>query len=82
MKPILVEIYKTSDGKLFECEDKAEDHQENIVGELLDGFLPNDDRGNVTQADRYNILMKQLKDPKLVDKLTALYNAVTFGKGD
>ncbi len=39
-----VDAYKTSDGKLFEDYNKAFEHQQNIVGELLDELLPHDDR--------------------------------------
>lgn len=76
MRPI--EVYKTYDGRYFEDERKAEEHRLNIIGELLDGFLPHDDRGNVTASDRYNILMKQLNDPDLIKKVTVLYNAITY----
>jgi hypothetical protein len=73
-----ITAYKTSDGQLFLDEDKANSYQEDILGQLLDDFLPNDDRGNVTRVDRYSILMKQLKDPDLYKKITALYQTVEF----
>ena len=76
MQPI--EVYKTSDGRYFEDKRKAEEHRMNIIGELLDNFLPNDDRGNITTSDRYSILVKQLNDPELAKKVTALYMAVTY----
>lgn len=62
-------VYKTSDGKMFESKNKALSHQEDLLGEALDDFLPYDDRGNLTSVDRHNILMKQLKDPELGTKL-------------
>lgn len=74
----LIEAYQTSDGHIFTDEQKAELHQKDIIGQLLDDFLPHDDRGNVTQADRHNILMRQLHDPKLKAKIVALYEAVMF----
>jgi len=73
-----ITAYKTSDGQIFENEGKAKAHQEDILGELLDAFLPYDDRGNVTATDRYNLLMKQLKDPDLYKKIKALYQTVEF----
>lgn len=72
--------FKTSDGKLFESDSKAIEHQENIVGELLDGMLPHDDRGNVTHIDRHNLLMKQLEDPNLKDYINKLYVALNYTK--
>lgn len=65
-------VYKTSDGKMFEGKNKALSHQEGLLGEALDAFLPYDDRGNLTRVDRHSILMKQLKDPELGPKLKNL----------
>jgi len=67
-------VYKTSDGKMFEGKDKALSHQEDLLGEALDAFLPYDDRGNLTRVDRQNILIKQLRDPELGLKLKNLVN--------
>jgi hypothetical protein len=65
-------VYKTSDGKVFEGKDEAFSHQEDLLGEALDAFLPCDDRGNLTRVDRHSILMQQLKDPELGTKLKNL----------
>lgn len=65
-------VYKTSDGKMFENETKALSHQEDLLGEALDAFLPYDNRGHLTRVDRHSILMKQLKDPELGLKLKNL----------
>lgn len=75
-----VEAYETSDGQLFLDEQKAEFHQQDIVGEMLDGLVANDDRGNVTRSDRYSILMNMLKDPELKQKVAALHNALQHGE--
>ncbi|QCQ57897.1 hypothetical protein Barba22A_gp046 [Rheinheimera phage vB_RspM_Barba22A] len=78
MRVLQLECYQTSDGNLFTCDRKAKEHQSDIIGQLLDDFLLNDDRGNITRTDRYNVLTKQLKDPKLADKIKALYHAINF----
>lgn len=78
MKAIEVICYKTSDGKLFEDDVKANKHQLDIVGEALDDLLANDDRGNVTRSDRFSMLLNTLKDANLKKKVTALYEAVIF----
>jgi len=80
MKVQTLEAYQTSDGQLFTDDQTAARHQLDIVGEMLDGLLPHDDRGNVTSCDRHNILMKQLKDPELLKKIEALYHALTFSE--
>ncbi len=67
--------YKTSDGKLHECESKAKEHQANIVGELLDKLMPYG-LGNVTASDRFRLICGQLEDDDLNKKITALYNAL------
>ena len=77
MKAREIEAYITSDGKLFTDEDKANEHQLNIVGELLDELLPNDDRGNVTRSDRFNLLTKMMNDePKLKSLINELHVAI------
>jgi hypothetical protein len=69
-------VYKTSDGQYFEYERNAIAHQKDIVGELLDEMIPNDDRGNVTRSDRYNILMKMINDENLLNKVNRLQAAL------
>ena len=78
MKVAKIDAFQTSDGKIFTSNSEAISHQEDIIGQLLDDFLPHDDRGNITQSGRYNIIMKQLKDPKLNEKITKLYIALNF----
>ena len=68
----IIEAYKTADGRLFEREREAESHGKDLLGQALDDFLPHDDRGNITQTDRYNVLMKQLSDPKTAERLREL----------
>lgn len=75
---IMTEVFMTSDGQVFHSERDAEAHQIDILGELLDDFLPHDDRGNVTYSDRFNILMKQLKDEKLLNKIKKLYDTSVY----
>lgn len=75
-----VEAYETSDGRLFLDDRKATAHQQDIVGEMLDGLVANDDRGNVTRSDRYSILMNMLRDPELKQKVANLHNALQHGE--
>lgn len=75
-----VEAYQTSDGAIFLDEKKAEAHQQDIVGEMLDGLVANDSRGNVTRSDRYSILMTMLRDPELKAKIAALHEALQHGE--
>lgn len=77
-----IECYKTSDGLLFENDREASSHQQDIIGEMLDGLLPYDDRGNITQADRYNILTKIMDDKELINKIAQLHYALSFDKED
>ena len=78
MKAITFEAYKTSDGELFESQTDANKHQLDIIGECLDDLLAEDGKGRVTRTDRFNILINMLNDEKLLDKVKALYDAVTF----
>ena len=74
-----VEAYQTSDGRLFLDDDKAAKHQTDIVGEMLDGLVANDSRGNVTRSDRFSILTKMLDDPQLKQKIAAIHAALQHG---
>lgn len=73
-----IDLYQTSDSQTFDCEDKALKHQVDLLGELLDGFLPHDDRGNVTQCDRHNLLIKQLKNPRIMSNIKQLSLMVDY----
>ncbi len=71
-----VEVYKTSKGGYFESERLAIDAQIDILGELLDGLLPHDERGNITTADRFNLLINILKKDNLYSLISDLSLAV------
>ena len=72
-----IEAYKTSDGQLFENEAKAEEHQQDIIGELLDTLLP-DTGGNITRADRHRLLLKMLESPTLTTTVNKLHRALNY----
>jgi hypothetical protein len=74
----ITEVFMSSDNKSFNDENKAVAYQVDLLGELLDGFLPNDDRGNVTAIDRYNLLMKQLKDKNLYTKILNIAAVIEY----
>ena len=76
-----VYAYQCSDDALFTSERDAKAHQTDIVGEMLDGLLPHDDRGNVTMSDRHNMLMKMLDDTDLARKINELGQALNH-QGD
>lgn len=71
-----VEAYQTSDGRLFLNEDTAAKHQTDIIGEMLDGLVADDSRGNVARSDRFSILTKMLDDPDLKKKVADLHTAL------
>lgn len=73
----VIEAYKTSDGRLFEDESKAQAHQLDIIGELLDALLP-DTGGNITRVDRYRLLMAALENPNRDGLICKLHHAVTY----
>ena len=72
MKEIIA--FQLSNGEIVINEGEAIRKQLDILGEALDGFLPYDDRGNVTQVDRFNILTKQMGDSSLRDKIDELHH--------
>lgn len=78
MKVQMITAFKTSDGKMFQNEREAIKHQQDLLGEALDDLLPYDDRGNVTQVDRFNLLMKMLDDKNLKNKIYELNRIMTF----
>ena len=76
-----IEAYQTSDGQIFNDERKAASHQEDILGEMLDDFLPDTDHG-MTRVCRHGLLMKQLRDPELKSKIQAIYRALCHDDDD
>lgn len=68
-----ITAYRTTDGQLFTDERKAEAHQQDIIGEALDNLIANDTRGNITRADRYNMLTETMSDPDFKAKVSALF---------
>lgn len=72
---IIIEAYKTSDGKIFDNRDKAEDHQKDIIGELLDELVQDDNRG-MNRIDRYHMLINTLENPALPDIVARLHSAI------
>lgn len=75
---LTTEVYQTSDLKIHNNEKKALKHQVDILGELLDDFLPNDNKGNVTRSDRFNLLIKQMTDKELFNKIQQLNFVVSY----
>lgn len=73
-----ITAYKTSDGQLFESEAKAEEHQFDIVGELLDKLIPHDTRGNITHSDRHCVLIQMLASTDLADTVNELHQALSM----
>lgn len=73
----VVDAYQTSDGKLFTNEDKAKSHQDDIIGEALDSLVA-DIGGNITRVDRHRTLLATMDDKDLIEKVTILYNALSF----
>lgn len=71
-----IQAYQVSNGEIFTDEKKAISRQQDIIGEMLDGLIPNDDRGNITRTDRHNVLMKMLNDKELKKKIKELYFAL------
>jgi len=61
MRP--VECFKTYDGRLFENEEQALAHADDILGEELDGLLRIGDH-NMTRNEEYKFLISLLKNRK------------------
>ena len=74
-----IEAYQTSDGMIFDDEDKATSHQQDIIGEMLDGLVADCPRGNLSRESRHGILLAMLKDPELKNKIANLHTALQHG---
>lgn len=59
MQPI--ECFKTYDGQLFESEEQALAHADDILGEELDGLLRIADH-NMTRNEEYKFIVSLLKN--------------------
>lgn len=78
---IITEVYKTVDGKLFENEEQAKAHAEDILGEELDGLLKLANL-DITRTQEYKALMAWMKDKDSLKKsIDTLYQILNFGEG-
>jgi len=77
-----IQAYQTSDGQIFGDEDRALDHQTDIVGGLLDKLVADDNHGNITRVSRRAMLLNTLMDPELPQTIAALNTALQFGEWD
>lgn len=59
-----IECYKTSDGKVFEDEDKARAHEDDLIGEELDEFFRLHFDLDTYRSDVFKGLLKAIKDRK------------------
>lgn len=57
-----MECYKTSDGLLFEDEDKAQAHEDDLIGEELDEFFRLHFEFDTRRSDIYRGILKVLKN--------------------
>jgi hypothetical protein len=57
-----IECYKTSDGRLFEDEDRAQSHEDDLIGEELDEFIRLHFDLDSRRSDIYRGLLKVLKN--------------------
>jgi len=73
------ECYKTFDGLLFEDEDKAKVHDDDILGRELDGLLKLAEI-DITRNTEYKALLKWMNSrkelTKAIDKLHAILHYV------
>lgn len=64
-----VEAYICADGTIFENEDKAQAHDDDLLGQELDGLLKMFEFGGVlTRNDEYKGLMRLLNNRKELRK--------------
>lgn len=76
-----IEVYKTHDGQLFECEKTAKAHADDLLGEELDGLLKlaNID---ISRNTEYKALMQWLKDREKLRAAIAVINSLLQYEAD
>ena len=78
MKTIETSAYKTPDGSIFEDEDKAIKHYDDLLGEELDGLMRLS-RINLTRTDEYKLIVGWMAQPKELRKaINSIYKLVNF----
>lgn len=72
-----IECYKTADGSIFECEDKAKAHAGNLIGAELDGLFLLTGL-DITRSQQYKALLtllsKEKETAKILNRLHTLIN--------
>ena len=59
-----IECYKTSDGKVFEDEEKAQAHEEDMIGEELESLLMHVMELNTGRSEVFKGIMKAINNKK------------------
>lgn len=78
MKAIEVSAYKTPDGTIFEDEDKASKHYDDLLGEELDGLMRLS-KINLTRTDEYKLIVGWMAQPKELKKaINAIHALINF----
>lgn len=72
---IILECYKTFDGQLFEDEDKAKEHDNDLLGQELDGLLKLAEI-EITRHQEYKALLKWMSNRKELKKSINLLHAI------
>lgn len=75
------ECYKTFDGLLFEDENKAKAHEDDILGQELDGLLKLAEI-TITRHAEHKALLKWMNSRKELTKAIDLLHAILHHKDD
>lgn len=75
------ECYKTFDGLLFEDENKAKAHEDDILGQELDGLLKLAEIG-ITRNAEYKALLKWMNNRKELTKAIDLLHTILHHGGN
>lgn len=68
---IEISAFKCSDGAIFECEDKAKEYEDDLLGQELDGLLRLFEL-NIGRHEEYKALIRVMNKRKELKEATSL----------
>lgn len=78
MKTIETVCYKTPDGQLFDDEENANKHYDDLIGEELDGLMRLS-KINMTRTDEFKLIVGWINQPDELKKaINAIHKIINF----
>lgn len=77
---IVITAYKTVDGVLFQDEEKAKEHEQNLLGAALEKLINLGDAGRLTQSEKFSMALRMMDSLQLKSCVANIHNILTHAE--